>query len=61
MKNFESVNIDRLNKIITIRMTDEDYETLLTLSENNSTDVSKIIRSIISSVIDLNKNNYKSK
>ena len=53
---------DRLNKIITIRITDDDYDTLLRISNWKNSNVSDIIRSILGVVIHLStKNNYKIK
>ena len=53
---------DRLNKIITIRITDDDYDALLRISKWKNSNVSDIIRLIIGVVIHLStKNNYKIK
>lgn len=60
MENSNEVKVDRLDRIITVRMTDKDYNALLNISENKRSDVSKIIRTMVSTVIEMVKeNNYK--
>ena len=62
MENSNEIKIDRLDRIITVRMTDEDYNALLSISENKRSNVSKIIRLMLSTIIDMVKeNNSKAK
>jgi len=62
MGNSNEIKIDRLDRIITVRMTDEDYNALLSISQNKCSNVSKIIRLMLSTVIDMVKeNNSKTK
>jgi len=62
MENSNEPKVDRLDRIITVRMTDEDYNALLSISENKRSNVSKIIRLMLSTVIDMVKeNNSKAK
>jgi len=62
MENSNELKIERLDRIITVRMTDEDYNALLSISENKRSNVSNIIRTIVSTVIDMVKeNNSKDK
>ena len=62
MENSNEPKVDRLDRIITVRMTDEDYNALLSISENKRYNVSKIIRFMVSTVIDMVKeNNPKAK
>ena len=62
MERTGELKVDRLNRIITVRMTDEDYAALLSISENRRSNVSKIIRLMLCTVIDMVKeNNSKSK
>ena len=62
MENSNELKVDRLNRIITVRMTDDDYNALLSISENKRSNVSKIIRLMLSTVIDMVKeNNSKAK
>jgi hypothetical protein len=62
MENSNEPKVDRLDRIITVRMTDEDYNALLSISENKRYNVSKIIRLMVSTVIDMVKeNNPKAK
>lgn len=62
MENSNELKIERLDRIITVRMTDEDYNALLSISENKRSNVSRIIRLLLSTVIDMVKeNNSKSK
>ena len=57
MENSNEIEIDRLDRIITLRMTDEDYNALLSISENKQSNVSRIIRLMLSTVIDMVKEN----
>ena len=57
MKNINEIKIERLDRIITLRMTDEDYNALLSISENKQLNVSKIIRLMLSTVINMVKEN----
>jgi len=62
MENSNELKVDRLDRIITVRMTDEDYNALLSISENKRSNVSRIIRLMLSTVIDMVKeNNSKAK
>ena len=62
MEKTDEIKVERLDKIITIRMTDEDYNALLSISENKRSNVSNIIRTMVSIVIDMVKeNNSKDK
>ncbi len=62
MENLNELKIERLDRIITVRMTDEDYNALLSISENKRSNVSKIIRLMLSTLIDMVKeNNSKAK
>lgn len=62
MENTNEIKVERLDRIITVRMTDEDYNALLSISENKQSNVSKIIRLMLSTVIDMVKeNNTKAK
>jgi|GEM_PF-1901485 len=62
MENTGEIKVERLDRIITVRMTDEDYNALLSISENRRSNVSRIIRLMLSTVIDMVKeNNSKSK
>lgn len=57
MENSNELKVDRLDRIITVRMTDEDYNALLSISENKQSNVSQIIRLLLSTVIDMMKEN----
>ena len=57
MDNKDELKVERLDRIITIRMTDEDYSALLSISENKRSNVSNIIRTMVSTVIDMVKEN----
>ena len=57
MEKSDELKIERLDRIITVRMTDEDYNALLSISENRRSNVSKIIRLMLSTVIDMVKEN----
>ncbi len=49
---------DKLDKIVCFRMSEADYNAVIQISEKNQSKVSKIIRAVISNVIDLiEKNN----
>ena len=62
MEKSDEIKVERLDKIITVRMTDEDYIALLNISENKRSNVSNIIRTMVSIVIDMVKeNNSKDK
>ena len=62
MENSNDLKVERLDRIITVRMTDEDYNALLSISENKQSNVSRIIRLMLSTVIDMVKeNNTKAK
>jgi hypothetical protein len=62
MEKTDEIKLERLDRIITVRMTDEDYNALLSISENKRSNVSNIIRTMVSIVIDMVKeNNSKDK
>jgi hypothetical protein len=62
MEKTDEIKVERLDRIITVRMTDEDYNALLSISENKRSNVSNIIRTMVSIVIDMVKeNNSKDK
>ena len=62
MENSNDLKVERLDRIITVRMTDEDYNALLSISKNKQSNVSRIIRLMLSTVIDMVKeNNLKTK
>ncbi len=62
MDKTDEIKVERLDRIITLRMTDEDYNALLSISENKRSNVSNIIRTMVSIVIDMVKeNNSKDK
>ena len=53
MKNENEVKEVRLNRIITIRLTGDDYNALLKLSKARGSDVSKVIRTMTKPIVDL--------
>jgi hypothetical protein len=55
------IETKKLDKIITVRMTNEDYRLLKSVSQNSGTNVSITIRYLINLVIGIVKNNPKSK
>jgi hypothetical protein len=57
MEKTDEIKVERLDRIITLRMTDEDYNALLSISENKRSNVSNIIRTMVSNVIDMVKEN----
>jgi hypothetical protein len=62
MKNSNQTKDKRLNRVLTVRLTDSDYNTLLTISETSGSDISKVIRTITRPIVDLTKeNNLKDK
>ena len=62
MKNKNEIKEVRLDRIITIRMTGNDYNALLKLSKSRGSDVSKVIRTMTKPIVDLtHENNTKSK
>lgn len=62
MKSANEVKEVRLDRIITVRLTGDDYKALLSLSKARGSDVSKVIRTMTKPIVDLtNKNNIKSK
>ena len=62
MENTNDLKVERLDRIITVRIKDEDYNALLSISENKQSNVSRIIRLMLSTVIDMVKeNNSKAK
>lgn len=62
MKNRNEEKEIKLDRIITIRLTDDDYKALLNMSKASGSDVSKVIRLLTKPMVDLtHKNNCKSK
>ena len=62
MKNENEIKEVRLDRIITIRLTGDDYNALLNLSKARGSDVSKVIRTMTKPIVDLTyENNSKSK
>jgi hypothetical protein len=62
MKNRNEEKEIKLVRIITIRLTDDDYKALLNLSKARGSDVSKVIRLLTKPIVDLtHENNCKSK
>jgi hypothetical protein len=57
MENSEKLKIERLDRIVTVRMTDDDYNALLIISEKKRSNVSRIIRTITNTVIGMVKEN----
>jgi predicted DNA-binding protein len=57
MGKIDEIKIERLDRIVTVRMTDEDYNALQSISENKRSNVSRIIRTITSMVIEMVKEN----
>jgi len=55
------IETEKLDRIITVRMTNEDYRLLRNVSQNSGTNVSITIRHLINMVIGIMKNNCKSK
>jgi hypothetical protein len=51
----KEIKLDRLDKIICIRLSNEDYNSLLKLSEDKQSNVSEITRTIISMITDMVK------
>ena len=62
MENRNEVKEERLDRIITIRLTGDDYNALLNLSKARGSDVSKVIRTMTKPIVNLTQeNNNKSK
>jgi hypothetical protein len=60
MENKNGLKVDRLERIITVRISTEDYNALQSISENKKSNVSNIIRTIVRIVTDIVKvNNTK--
>jgi hypothetical protein len=61
MENRNDEKTDRKDKIISLRMKREDYHALQNISKNKRSDVSKIIRIILETILEMIKeNNSKS-
>ena len=61
MENRNDEKTDRKDKIISLRMKREDYLALQNISKNKRSDVSKIIRIILETILEMIKeNNSKS-
>lgn len=54
MENNE-IKLDRLDKIICIRLSNEDYNSLLKISEDKKSNVSEIVRTIIGMITEMVK------
>jgi len=62
MDRLNDLKTEGLKRIVTVRMTDEDYNILLGISQGRKSNVSNVIRTITGVVIDLaKKNNSKDK
>lgn len=62
MKSANEVKEVRLDRIITVRLTGDDYKALLNLSKARGSDVSKVIRTMTKPIVDLaHQNNSKNK
>jgi len=62
MENRNDDKTDRKDKIISLRMKREDYLALQNISKNKRSDVSKIIRIILETILEMIKeNNSKGK
>lgn len=57
MKNSNVVKEVRLDRIITIRLTGDDYKSLLSLSRARGSNVSKAIRTMTRTIVDLTHEN----
>jgi hypothetical protein len=57
MKNSNVVKEVRLDRIITIRLTGDDYKSLLSLSRARGSNVSKVIRTMTRTIVDLTHEN----
>ena len=55
------IETEKFDKVITVRMTDEDYRLLKSVSQNSSKNVSTTISYLINMVTGIVKNNRKSK
>jgi predicted DNA-binding protein len=55
------IETEKFDKVITVRMTDEDYRLLKSVSQNSGKNVSTTIRYLINMVTGIVKNNRKSK
>ena len=55
------IETEKFDKVITVRMTDEDYRLLKSVSQNSGKNVSITIRYLINMVTGIVKNNTKSK
>lgn len=62
MKNDIEIKEKKLDRIVTIRFTDVDYNALLNISETKGSDISKVIRTIAKPIVDLTiVNNHNDK
>jgi hypothetical protein len=62
MKNENRIKEVRLDRIITIRLNSDDYNALFNLSKARGSDVSKVIRTLTTPIVNLTqKNNSKRK
>lgn len=57
MKKANQSKLEKMDKIISVRMTDNDYGTLLRISKGKKSNVSDVIRTVANVVIDLAKKN----
>ena len=51
----KEIKLERLDKIICIRLSNEDYNSLLKISEDKKSNVSEIVRTIISMITEMVK------
>lgn len=60
MRNDDQLNKEKLDKILNIRISQNDYKMLCDISKNSQSSISKIIRPIIRLILDMTtKNNPK--
>lgn len=57
MENKDGLKVDRLDRILTVRVSSEDYSALQSIRENKKSNVSNIIRTMVSIVTDIVKEN----
>ena len=55
MDGATEIKIEKLDRIITIRLTDTDYEILHAISAKKGSNVSRVIRAVISMVTEMVK------
>jgi hypothetical protein len=57
MGNKDGLKVNRLDRIITVRISSKDYNALQSISENKKSNVSNIIRTMVSVVTEIVKEN----